>query len=69
MAMLRLMARESEGVTLVPRVVVRDELKARTLVELHRIGELRESFYAITPSRKFPNAHVREMVRAVRAKV
>jgi len=67
MAMLRLLARESEGVTLVPRVVVRDELKARTLVELHRIPQIRESFYAITPDRKFPNALVREILRSRRA--
>lgn len=63
MAMLRLIARETEGVTLVPPVVVRDELKSRTLVELHHIEQIRESFYAITPSRKFPNPLVRELVR------
>jgi len=51
MAMLRLLAREAEAVTLVPRVVVRDELRTGTLVELHRIRRIRESFYAITPAR------------------
>lgn len=63
MAMLRLLARETEGVTLVPPVVVRDELKTRALVELHHIEQIRESFYAITPSRKFPNPLVRELVQ------
>lgn len=63
MAMLRLLAREAEAVTLVPRVVVQDELAAGTLVELHRIGLIRESFYAITPSRQFPNALVKELLR------
>jgi LysR family transcriptional activator of nhaA len=62
MAMLRLLAREAEAVTLVPRVVVRDELRTGTLVELHRIRRIRESFYAITPARQFPNPLVKELL-------
>jgi LysR family transcriptional activator of nhaA len=66
MAMLRLLARESGAVTLVPPVVVQDELRAGTLVDLHHIEQIRESFYAITPSRKFPNPLVRELVQRTR---
>jgi LysR family transcriptional activator of nhaA len=55
MAMLRLMAREREGVTLVPPIVVQDELAAGVLVEHCRIPQLVESFYAIVPNRRFPN--------------
>ena len=55
MAMLRLLARDSEGVTLVPPVVVRDELKTRVLIEHCRIPEVTESFYAIVKKRRFPN--------------
>jgi LysR family transcriptional activator of nhaA len=62
MAMLRLMARESQGVTLVPPVVVRDELENGTLVERHRLSQIKESFYAITPSRRFPNPILRELM-------
>ena len=62
MAMLRLLAREGEGLALVPPVVVRDEIDDGRLVETHRIPQIRESFYAITPSRKFPNPLVGEMV-------
>lgn len=62
MAMLRLLAREGEGLALVPPVVVRDEIDDGLLVETHRIPQIRESFYAITPSRKFPNPLVGEMV-------
>ena len=62
MATLRLMAREGEGLALVPPVVVRDEIQAKTLVETHRIPQLRETFYAITPSRRFPNPVVAELV-------
>jgi LysR family transcriptional activator of nhaA len=55
MAMLRLLAREREGVTLVPPIVVRDELNSGTLVEHCSIPQLTESFYAITQNRRFPN--------------
>jgi LysR family transcriptional activator of nhaA len=62
MATLRLLAREGEGLTLVAPVVVRDEIERGELVETHRVPELRETFYAITPSRKFPNVIVGELV-------
>ena len=55
MAMLRLLARESDGVTLVPPIVVRDELQSGVLVEHCRIPQLMETFYAITLNRQFPN--------------
>ena len=62
MAMLRLIARESDALALVPPVVVRDELKAGTLVERCRIPALTESFYAISPHRRFPHPLVREAI-------
>lgn len=62
MAMLRLMARETKGVTLVPPVVVADELASGVLVERHRFPEIKEAFYAITPSRRFPNPILRELM-------
>ncbi len=62
MAMLRLLAREGEGLALVPPVVVRDEILSGDLVETHRIPQIRETFYAITPSRRFPNPLVGELV-------
>jgi LysR family transcriptional activator of nhaA len=62
MAMLRLIARESPGVTLVPPVVVREDLKSGALVERCRIPQIRESFYAVAPSRRFPNPLVRELL-------
>ncbi len=62
MAMLRLLARETGALALVPPVVVRDEIEDGVLVETHRIPQIRETFYAITPSRRFPNALVGELV-------
>ena len=63
MAMLRLLAREGAGIALVPPVVVSGELDRRQLVELHRFTDIRESFFAISPSRRFPNPLVDEMLK------
>jgi LysR family transcriptional regulator, transcriptional activator of nhaA len=62
MAMLRLLAREREGVTLVPPIVVRDELESGALVELCKIPQLTESFYAILQTRRFPNQLLSELM-------
>lgn len=62
MAMLRLLAREGEGLALVPTVVVRDEIESGDLVETHRIPEIEETFYAVTPERRFPNPLVGQLV-------
>jgi len=62
MAMLRLLAREREGVTLVPPIVVRDELQAGILVEHCRIREVTEKFYAIVQKRRFPNRLLVELL-------
>ena len=55
MAMLRLLARERIGLAVVPSIVVRDELEARELVELAPLPQLKETFFAITLARRFPN--------------
>lgn len=62
MAMLRLFAREREGVTLVPPIVVRDELDNGVLVEHCRIPDLNERFYAIVRTRRFPNRLLAELL-------
>jgi len=62
MAMLRLFARESDALTLLPRVVVADELKSRTLVERCRVPGVTETFYAITTGRRYPNPAVRALL-------
>jgi LysR family transcriptional activator of nhaA len=64
MAMLRLFARESPALALVPPVVVRDELASGRLRELCVVPGLTETFYGITLSRRFPNPLLREVLRA-----
>ena len=58
MAMLRLLAREIDGIALLPPVVVQDELEQKSLFELYQVPGLNERFYAITIERKFPNTHL-----------
>lgn len=65
MPTLRLLAREADALTLVPPVVVRDEIERGQLCEIHRIPSLFETFYAVAPSRRFPNPLVNEMVAAL----
>lgn len=62
MAMLRLLARETGALALVPPVVVSDELRSGLLVERCSIAELQEHFYAITLRRRFEHPVVRRML-------
>jgi LysR family transcriptional activator of nhaA len=55
MAMLRLVAREHPGLAVVPPIVVKDELESGVLVEVAQLPELEETFFAISPARRFPN--------------
>lgn len=63
MPMMRLLAREGAGIALVPPVVVYDELRSGVLHELCRVTSLKESFYAITRERRFPNPLVGKLLR------
>ncbi|MGB0497607.1 MAG: LysR family transcriptional regulator [Rubricella sp.] len=62
MAMLRLLARESGVLALVPPVVVRDELDQGLLQEVAALPTLREQFWAVTLPRRFPNPLVAELL-------
>ena len=62
MAMLRLIARQHRGVTVVPPVVVRDELANGVLIEIEKLPNLHESFFAFTSKRRFPNPLLTELL-------
>jgi len=68
MAMLRLLARESGAVTLVPSVVVRDELASGVLKELCKLEAITEPFYAVVLERRFPNPLVRSLLASLEIK-
>jgi len=69
MAMLRLLARDSGAVALVPTVVVRDELQTRQLVEYCVVPDLVESFYAITVKRHFEPPLLKALLKRDQADV
>lgn len=62
MAMLRLLARDSGAATLVPAVVVRDELHDRQLVEYCTVPNLHEEFWAVSVRRQFQPAALRALL-------
>jgi LysR family transcriptional activator of nhaA len=53
MALLRLLARDSPSVALLPSVVVQDELRSGRLEEYCVVPDLVETFYAVTVPRHF----------------
>ncbi|MBO9446695.1 LysR family transcriptional regulator [Ruegeria sp. R14_0] len=62
MAMMRLLAREDIGLALVAPIVVTDELNSGRLKEAKEHPRIKESFYAITLRRRFPNPLVQEII-------
>jgi LysR family transcriptional activator of nhaA len=52
MAMLRLIARDSGWLTVLPEVVVQDELRSGILVRVGESSQLKENFYAITTAHR-----------------
>lgn len=61
MAMLRLIARDSGWLTVLPQVVVQDELRTGILVVVGHSTELQERFYAITT----PHRHRIELLEVL----
>ncbi len=53
MAAMRLLARDTDSIALLPAVVVRDELRDRVLHEYGVVPGLFESFYAVTLPRRY----------------
>ncbi|MBX9606977.1 MAG: LysR family transcriptional regulator [Gammaproteobacteria bacterium] len=63
MAMLRLLARDSAAVALLPAVVVQDELRTRRLARYCDVPDLSEDFYAITTERRFQPAVLKDLLK------
>ena len=61
MAMLRLLARDSGQLAMVPEVVVQDELRERVLDKYCEVPGIFENFYAITAKRQFQPAALRSI--------
>lgn len=63
MALLRLLARDTEALAVVPTVVVRDELRDRKLQQYCVLPDLFETFYAITVPRKFEPPLIKSLLK------
>jgi LysR family transcriptional activator of nhaA len=64
MAMLRLIARDSGWLTVLPEVVVQDELRTGSLVTVGRSDQLQERFYAITTPHRHRLARLAPLLSA-----
>jgi len=62
MAMLRLLARDSGGLAVVPEVVVQDELQTGKLQRYAVLDGVVENFYAITAKRHFESPLIKMLL-------
>lgn len=62
MAMLRLLARDSGALSVMPEVVVKDELQQGRLTRVEQLPNVYENFYAITLPREFMPGIVSELL-------
>lgn len=62
MAMMRLLARDTQHIAVMPPVVVRDELQQGTLIDYGALPGVWEEFYAITIQRRFNSSVLQEML-------
>lgn len=63
MALLRLLVLSGQGMALVPEIVVQSELRSRQLFVIQRLKNFKETFYAITTTRRFPNQQIESLVK------
>jgi LysR family transcriptional regulator, transcriptional activator of nhaA len=62
MATMRLLARDTDAVALLPSVVIRDEIRSGELCEYGVVPGLFETFYAITVERRFQHPRLRSLL-------
>lgn len=68
MAMVRLLAREGVGLAIIPPIVVKDELKAGILKDADHLPGIKETFFAVTAKRKYPNPLIQTLLKPMREK-
>lgn len=63
MAMLRLLARDTKALAVMPDVVVKDEISAGSLICYMTLPNIFENFYAITIKKHFTNQLIAELIK------
>lgn len=63
MAMLRLLARDTGALAVIPDIVVRDELTSGRLKHLMTLPNIYENFYAVTVKRQYPSPLIGELFK------
>jgi LysR family transcriptional activator of nhaA len=63
MAMLRLLARDSKALAVMPDVVVKDEISAGSLISYMTLPNIFENFYAITVKKHLTNQFISELIK------
>ena len=69
MALLRLLARDSGCVALMPTIVAQDELRSGRLVELAVVPDLYENFYGVTVQRRYEQPLIGQLLARPDAEV
>ena len=69
MALLRLMARDSDSIALLPPVVVQDELRTGHLVEHAVVPDLYENFYGVTVQRRYAPPLIQTLLARTEAEI
>lgn len=65
-ALLRILALSGKGLVVIPRLGVTNDIDEGSLVVLHEFKSIKQSFYAITRQKKFPNPIINELIRSLR---
>lgn len=63
MAMLRLLARDNKALTVLPDVVVKDELASGKLIHYMTLPNVYENFFAVTVKRQFQHQIIQELIK------
>ncbi|PPC93905.1 MAG: LysR family transcriptional regulator [Methylotenera sp.] len=62
MAMLRLLARDSNALAVMPEVVVKDELNTGKLTSYMTLPNINENFFAVTVTKHIPNKLISDLI-------
>lgn len=65
-ALLRLLALESEALVAIPRGAVLDDLNEKKIHQIHEFKDIRKIYYAITRERRFPNPLTAELIEKLK---